>query len=148
MNYNPLRTICFVVGLSALLGLSACGGGTGTTSGTPTLVFSASTNTIPAGQSVTLKWTATNATSVTITATAGSSTQTLQTSGQLSGSVTDKPTQTTTYTAVASGAGGSTQPPTGTVQVAQGAPQIKQFTATSTTAHARHATPLTSATST
>src|SRR5258708_8444956 len=129
MNYNPLRSVYFsVVVLSALLGLSACGGGTGTTPGTPTLVFSASTNTIPAGQSVTLKWASTNATSVTITATAGSSTHTLQTSGQLSGSVTDKPTQTTTSTAVAPGADGSHQPPTVTVQMAPGAPATPQFT--------------------
>jgi len=147
MNYNPLRSICFVVVLSALLGLSGCGGGTGTTSGTPSLVFSASTNTIPAGQSVTLKWTSTNATSVTITASAGSSSRTLQTNGQLSGRVTDKPTQTTTYTAVASGAGGSTQPQTATVQVAQAVPpQITQFTANPTAVNAGQTTTLTWAT--
>jgi phospholipase C len=147
MNYNPLRSVYFfVVLLSALLSLSACGGGTGTTSGTPSLVFSASTNTIPAGQSVTLKWTSTNATSVTITASAGSSSRTLQTNGQLSGSVTDKPTQTTTYTAVASGAGGSTQPQTVTVQVAQGPPQITQFTANPTAVNAGQTTTITWAT--
>jgi phospholipase C len=147
MNYNPLRSVYFsVVVVSALLSLSACGGGTGKTSGTPTLVFSASTNTISAQQSVTLNWTSTNATSVTITATAGSSTRTLQTKGQLSGSITDSPTQTTTYTAVASGAGGSTQPQTVTVQVAQGAPQITQFTANPTTVNAGQTTTLTWAT--
>lgn len=149
MNYNPLRSVCsFAIVVSALLGLSACGGGTGTrTSGAPSLVFSASTNTIPAGQSVTLTWTSSNATSVTITASAGSSTRTLQTNGQLSGSITDSPTQTTTYSAVAVGAGGSTPPQTVTVQVAQPVPpQITQFTANPTAVNAGLTTTITWAT--
>ncbi len=122
MNYNLLRTVYFGITLSALFGLSACGGGTGTTTPpgknpvTPSLVFSANTNTITSGQSVKLSWQATNATSVTITASAGSATHTLPTTG-LSGTVTDSPTQTTTYTATASNAGISSKPQSVTVQV-------------------------------
>lgn len=95
---------------------------------TPSLVFSAATNTISEGQSVALNWQMTNATSVTITATAGSSTRTLETSSKASGTVSDSPTQTTTYSAVATGAGGSTKPQSATVQVAQPVPPtITQF---------------------
>src|ERR1700730_7228988 len=100
MNYNFLRTVYFGIVLAALLGVSACGGGTATTQTVknppmPSLVFSANTNTITAGQTVKLNYQTTNATSVTITATAGSTSRTLPTSG-LSGTVTDAPTQTTT----------------------------------------------------
>jgi phospholipase C len=154
MNYNSRRSVYLGIVLSALLGLGACGGGTGTTTvnnppptSAPTLVFSANTNTITAGQSVKLTWQTTNATSVTITAAAGSASRTLAING-LSGTVTDSPTQTTTYTAVATGAGGSTKPQTAAVQVVQPVPpQITQFTATPAAVNAGQATTITWATS-
>jgi len=102
-------------------------------SGAPTLIFSANSNSISGGQSVTLNWQSFNATSVTITATAGSSTRNLVSGTPTSGSVQDSPSQTTTYTATASGPGGSSSPQTVTVQVAGNVPpQITQFTATPT----------------
>ena len=101
----------------------SCGGGSPApapqTSGAPTIIFSASTNAITAGQVVTLTWQATNATSVTITASTGSTSRTVTTSSQASGKVNDSPTQTTTYSAVATGSGGSSQPRTANVQVGQ-----------------------------
>jgi hypothetical protein len=102
----------------------SCGGGSPapvlpSPLGTPTIIFSASTNAITAGQIVTLIWRATNATSVTVTASSGSTSRTVTTSSQPSGKVNDSPTQNTTYSAVAAGAGGSSsQPQTTTVKVA------------------------------
>jgi phospholipase C len=96
----------------------------------PTITFSANTTTISSGQSVTLNWQAFNATSVTITTSDG---RTLVSGSQMSGTAQDSPTQTTTYSAVASGPGGSSSPQTATVQVATAAPpQITQFSATPT----------------
>src|SRR5215469_3850902 len=83
----------------------------------PTINLSASANSLSTGQSVTLNWQSTNATAVTITATAGSSSRTLVSGAQVSGTIQDSPTQTTTYTAVASGPGGNSAPQTATVQV-------------------------------
>jgi len=152
MNYSRFRTVYLGAVLSALLGLSACGGGTGKTTpvnnppAAPTLVFSANTNTITANQTVTLTWQSTNATSVKITATAGSASRTLPTTG-VSGTLNDSPTQTTTYTAVATGAGGSTQPQNVTVQVVQPVlPQITTFTATPAAVNAGQTTTITWAT--
>ena len=99
----------------------------------PSVVLSASAASITSGQSVTLSWKDSNATSVTITATAGTDTRTVTKSTQASGTIDDSPTQTTTYTAVATGAGGDSSPQTATVQVAQPVPpQITQFTASPT----------------
>lgn len=128
MTHKKLRYITGGLIPLALWGMSACSGlGRDTT---PTLVFSASTNSISAGQSVTLNWQSTNASAVTITATAGSAARTLTSTSQASGTVNDSPTQTTTYSAVATGKGGSTQPQTATVQVAQPVmPQVTSFTA-------------------
>src|SRR5260370_23379821 len=103
----------------------SCGGGSPAptpapqTSATPTIIFSASANAITAGQMVTLTWQATNATSVTITASSGSTSRTVTTSSEASGKVTDSPTETTAYSAVAVGAGGSSQPQTANVQLGQ-----------------------------
>jgi len=118
----------------AIVGTVGCGSGSGgPKTGAPTLVFSANTTTIVTGQSVTLSWQSTNATSVTITAVSGSSTRTVEVSSQLSGSVMDTPAATTTYTAVASGNGGTTAPQNMTVQVTAGGPvTITTFTATPT----------------
>lgn len=91
----------------------------GTTSGcscpTPTMnSLNASPNPINRGQSTTISWTSSNATSVTITPTIGS----VGTSGNRS--VT--PQTTTTYTAQAFGPGGSSQTLSRTVTVNQLAP--------------------------
>ena len=65
---------------------------------TPTATLSATPNTVIAGQSVTLTWTTTNATSATLN---GATVAT-------SGSMTEVPTATTKVTLTATGAGGST----------------------------------------
>jgi phospholipase C len=115
---------------------------------TPAITLSANTNSLNTGQSVTLNWQSTNATAVTITATAGSSTRTLVSGTQLSGTVQDSPTATTTYTAMASGPAGNSPPQTTTVQVAAaGPPQITQFAAKPTAVSAGQTTTLTWATS-
>lgn len=131
MNREYLRTATIGTVLLALLALCACKGvSSQNTSGMPSIVFSANTNTITAGQSVALTWQDANSTSVTITASSGSGSRPVATSSQASGSVNDSPTQTTTYTAVAAGTGGSSPPQTAVVQVVQPVqPQITQFTA-------------------
>ena len=126
------RVRCITSGIIplALWGLSACNGLAGSSTA-PTLVFSANVSSISAGQSVTLNWQTTNATAVTITATAGSSTRTLASTSEPSGSVKDSPAQTTTYSAVATRSHASSSPQTVTVQVAQPVqPQVTSFTAT------------------
>lgn len=130
----------------AFFGLSGCNGLSG--GGRPTVTLSATPNTIIAGQSVSLAWQSTNATSVTITAAAGTSApRTVATVPQVAGSVSDSPTQTTTYTAVAKGKGGDSQPQTVTVQVQPPAPpQITQFSAAPTTVGGGQTTTITWAT--
>lgn len=133
MNYKWLRWLTSGIIPLALWGMSACGGTGRSATPTPTLTFSASMTSITAGQSVTLTWQATNATSVTITATAGTSTRTVMSSSNASGTVKDSPSQSTTYSAVATGGGGSTAPQTATVKVTQPVvPQVTQFTASPT----------------
>ena len=130
--------------IAGIWGLASCAG----LKSTPASVtLSASANSLNSGQSVTLNWQSANATGVTITATAGSSSRTLVSGSQISGSVQDSPTQTTTYTAVASGPGGNSSPQTTTVQVAAaGPPQITRFTAKPTAISAGQTTTLTWAT--
>ena len=99
--------------------------------------FTANPTTVNSGQSTTLSWTTTNATSITITATSGTATKTLTTSTLATGTVTDAPTAPTTYTAVATGAGGTSAPVSVTVQIV---PQITQFTATPSTVSAGQTT--------
>ena len=114
----------------------------------PSITLSASTTSINTGQSVTLTWQASNATSVTITATAGASTHNVVNGSQLSGTVQDSPTQTTTYSATATGAGGTSPPQTATVQVAALVPpQITKFAASPTEVNAGQTTTVTWATS-
>lgn len=110
--------------------------------GGPSLTFSASSTSIASGQSVTLTWQASNASSVTITASAGGTTRTVTNSTQASGSVTDSPTQTTVYSATATGtSGSSTAPQMITVNVAQAVqPQITSFTASPTSVSAGQTT--------
>lgn len=147
MNKKSFRWIASGIVPLALWGLCACGSNSAK-SNPPSLVFSANATIINPGQSVTLTWQMSNATQVTITATAGSSTRNLTSSSQASGSVTDSPAQNTTYTAVASGNGGNTPPQTATVQVAQSSPpQITQFSASPTTLSSGQTTTITWATS-
>jgi phospholipase C len=77
-------------------------------------------------------------------ASAGSTNRTVTTSAQGTGSVQDSPTQTTIYTAVATGPGGSSSPQTANVTVGPAAPpQITQFTANPTSVSAGQSTTLT-----
>ena len=103
----------WLAAISPLIALMGCGGSASAKPPVtlePTLVFSASINTITSGQTVMLSWQTTNADSVTITATgADGSTRQIPTNSQLNGSTPDKPLQNTTYAATASGPGGSAQ---------------------------------------
>lgn len=153
MKNISFRCIALGVIPIALCALCSCSGAsaqkpTPPPTQSPALVFSASATSISEGQGITLNWKMTNATSVTITATSGSSTRTLDTSSQLSGSVSDTPTQTTTYSAVATGSGGTTKPQTTTVQVAQPVPPtITQFSVSPAVVNSGQTTTLTWATS-
>lgn len=103
--------------------------------------FTATPTSITTGQTVTLSWKDANATSMTITTDSG---RTVATSSQASGSVTDTPAQNTTYSAVATGTGGSSSPSTVKVQVGPaGPPQITQFTANPTSVSTGQTTTLT-----
>jgi phospholipase C len=145
MITKSFRWITSAVVPVALLSLCGCAGLSH--GDKPTLTFSASTSSISSGQSVTLNWQATNATSVTITAAAGASTRTVLTSSKATGNVSDSPTQTTTYTAIATGPNGSTPPQTAKVQVAVPTlPTITQFTANPMFLNAGQSTTLTWAT--
>jgi phospholipase C len=145
MKTKLFRWVTCVAIPVALLALSGCNGLSN--GGPPDLVFSASSGAINAGQTVTLNWQSANATSVTITAKAGSATRTVTTSSQATGSVTDSPTQTTTYTATAKGAHGTSAPQTVTVQVVGSAlPTVTQFTAKPAYVSAGQSTTLTWAT--
>lgn len=137
----------------AISGLSSCAGTRSAPPAPPakpTVTLTANPTSIDSGQSVTLDWQSANATSITITATAGSSTRSITTSSQASGSVTDSPTQNTTYSALATGAGGSSSSQTATVQVQPAPPpappQITKFSATPTTIGGGQTTTLTWAT--
>ena len=113
----------------------------------PTVTLAASPGSINTGQSVTLTWQSTNATAVTITASDGSSTRTVTTSSQASGTVKDSPTANTTYSATATGPGGSSTPQTAKVQVAPLAPpSITSFSATPTSVSSGQTVTLTWAT--
>ena len=106
--------------------------------------FTVSPGSIISGQPVTISWQASNTTSVTITTDDG---RTVTTSAQASGSVTDTPSKSTTYSAVATGPGGTSSPATAKVAVtAPQPPQITQFTASPTSLSAGQTTTLTWAT--
>jgi phospholipase C len=145
MSKRTFRWISYTTLIVAIWGSFSCGDSK--SKATPAITLSASTNSLNTGQSLTLNWQSTNATAVTITATAGSSTRTLVSGTQLSGTVQDSPTATTTYTAMASGPGGNSPPQSTTVQVAAaGPPQITQFAAKPTAVSAGQTTTLTWAT--
>jgi phospholipase C len=141
-NIRFIRLISsFFLTIVILVALTGCGSQAISQPGPPgqvSLTFSASSNSISSGQSVTLSWQATNATSVMITATAGGTSRTVVNTSQASGSVTDSPAQTTVYSAVATGASGSSSAPQSvTVNVAQPVqPQITSFTASPTSVNA------------
>lgn len=138
--------ITVVIALTTFVGCGSQGiGNPGP--GSPTLTFSANSTSISSGQSVTLSWQTTNASSVTITASAGGTTRTVTNSSQASGSVSDSPTQTTVYSAVANGSSGSTPAQTVTVSVAQPVPpQVTSFTVSPTSVNAGQTTTVTWAT--
>lgn len=70
--------------------------------------LTATPDVIAVGAMTTLSWTTTDADAVTLTATDSTGSRTIATSGQVaSGSVTDSPTETTTYTLTATHANGS-----------------------------------------
>jgi len=93
----------------------------------PTAIFTASPTSITAGQSSTLTWSVTNATSVSIDNGLGPQPPT--------GSVSVSPTITTTYTLTATGAGGTTaKQVTVFVSAACIPPKITQVSASSTVA--------------
>jgi phospholipase C len=103
---NPTQTTTYQItaagpggsaSASATLTVNAAGGGAA-----PTVTISVNPTTINSGQSATLVWSSTNATSVTISPSIGSGTT------PTSGSATVNPTQTTTYTITATGAAGTT----------------------------------------
>src|ERR1044071_693911 len=98
-----IRALAAVVAFGLVLIAAGCGGGSSTVAagrGEPiTATLTASPATINAGQSATLTWTLTNATSAMIDNGVGS----VDPAG---GSVTVTPTQTTTYTLTATGAAG------------------------------------------
>jgi phospholipase C len=113
---RPLRKILMPLAMtvSLLLVITGCGTvGAGTTSTTsPTVTISASPTTVAAGVSSTLTVAATNATTVTISGSDGTS-KTLAATG---GTWPVTPSKTTTYTATATGASGTT-PATATATV-------------------------------
>ena len=140
------RLISCAALVTAIWGFSSCGSAKPKVK--PTITFSANTTAISSGQSVTLNWQSFNATSISITASAGSTNRSIVNGSQLSGTVQDSPTQTTTYTATAVGPGGTSSPQTATVQVATNAPpQITQFSAKPTELNTGQTTTLTWATS-
>ncbi|HEV7572010.1 MAG TPA: hypothetical protein VGQ21_10985 [Thermoanaerobaculia bacterium] len=99
----------------------------------PTATFSAAPTSITAGQSSTLTWTSSNATSISIDNGVGSQ--------ALNGPVSVSPASTTTYTLTATGPGGTTTK-TATVTVTQPAPTAT-FSASPTSINAGQSSTLT-----
>jgi phospholipase C len=133
MNQTYLRSVGFGIALLTFLQLGCSSSGTKTTPPpvTPQITqFSASPTAVTAGQSTTITWATTNATSVTIAPAVQTGTAALPTSG----SATVQPTATTTYTITATASNGTTatQAVTVTVTAAPIIPVITQFTASPT----------------
>ena len=97
---NPAATTTYTATATGATGPPVTAITTVTVGPGPTATIAATPSTISVGGSSTLAFTATNATQVTITGTDGSSYPNLPPSG---GSVTVKPTTTTTYTVVSKG---------------------------------------------
>jgi phospholipase C len=135
--------------LLAVAVIVSCGGGSGggpKTPDSPTVTFSASPTTINAGETVTLTWQSTNSNSITIKATVGSSTRVVTTSSNPSGSVDDAPTESTTYTATATGPGGNAQKDAAVTVIQNVPPEITQFSVDPTTISSGQVTTFTWAT--
>ena len=143
---TSLYTLLGLAAIFLLIALTGCGGsGGGSSSGgsskTPSLVFSASSSSIVKGDTVTLSWQLTNADSITITAVGADGAKRQISTAKNPAS--DQPTEDTTYTAVATGPGGSTPPQSVSVTVTAGVPQITQLAANPTTVVAGASTTLT-----
>ena len=119
-SLRALFLFLLIVALLAFTGCAGVGSGTPAPSPTPapsgpaTITISAQPAIIAQGQTTTISWSSTNATSVTITPSLLSEDQTAL---ALSGSVTIVPTAATTYTAVATGADGKTATSTANVSM-------------------------------
>ena len=122
-------SVAAVVVLAGIaLFFTACGSGGGSSSNTstqpsgpnlPTVSLSVSPQSITAGQSATLTWSSTDATSVTITASVGPA---IAPQGPNDPAFVVTPSASTTYTATATGSGGTSTPATVTVTVTQPPP--------------------------
>jgi len=99
-----LRILSFVFLFTILIATIACGGGSLATpkssTNQPTITLAAQPNTVASGSSTVLSWNASNATSVSISGVG---------TFPATGSVKVTPAATTTYTATATGPGGTTQ---------------------------------------
>ena len=120
-----LRISSFVFLFTVLIATLACGGGSPTTQKSstiqPTITLAAQPGTVLSGTSTMLSWTASNATSVTISGLG---------TFPATGSVKVTPTATTTYTATATGPGGTTvSTTTVTVTASQNPPPTISFNA-------------------
>jgi hypothetical protein len=119
-------SMLLVVLVGVALLFNACGGSSSTapaseslSSGPPTVSLTASPQSIVAGQSATLAWTSTNATSVIIEPTVG-------TQGPSGTYQTPALTATTTYTATATGSGKTSAPSSAIVTVTAPPPPLAQ----------------------
>jgi phospholipase C len=133
MNQTYIRSVGFGIALLTLLQLGCSSSGTKTTPPpvTPQITqFSASPTAVTAGQTTTITWATTNATSVTIAPAVQTGTTALATSG--SATVTMTATTTFTITATASNGTTATQAVAVTVTAAPIIPVITQFTASPT----------------
>jgi PKD repeat protein len=136
VNVTPAATTTYNLTVNGTAdGTPRTGQVTITVSGSPapTATFSAAPTSITAGQSSTLTWTSTNATTVSIDNGVGSQ--------ALNGSTSVSPTSTTTYTLTATGPGGTTTK-TATVTVTQPAPTAT-FSASPTSINAGQSSTLT-----
>ena len=106
--------------LTLLLLLPSCGGNSQSTQppAVPTITFTVDSTSVNAGQSVTLTWASTNATSVTISPSISS------TALPLSGSQQVTINADTTFTATATGPGGTTAPKSVSVTVSTAKPTV------------------------
>src|ERR671931_439978 len=121
MSLRVCSLTLVVATVSITFSLSGCGGAAaGNPATPPTAAFSANPTAIVSGQSAMLQWETTNATSVSIMPDIGTVSS--------SGSQSVQPTQTTTYTLIASGPGGQASQSV-TITVAQPVPPTVTITA-------------------
>ena len=101
------KSFLFAVFVASLSSLESCGGGSTTHTAAPTVTVTASSNSVSLGQTVTLTWSATNATSCTASADPAESDWSGSHPTSSSQSVTPAMPGTITYTLTCTGAGGS-----------------------------------------